>query len=132
MQLVCSIYVGFLFFVLTPGILLSLPKKGSKYMVAATHALFFAAIYYFTHRMVLRIEGFGTYSSDPKNNDTLSKPPCTLPEYEKFVKVSAPNGTKMEKRCTAPFTQPTPQLVEQCKAKKAVPVFSPGKEAWGC
>jgi len=59
MQLVCSIYVGLLFFVLTPGILLSLPKKGSKYMVAATHALVFAAIYYFTHRMVwMNLEGF--------------------------------------------------------------------------
>ena len=27
-------------------------------MVAATHALVFAVIYYFTHRMVWRIEGF--------------------------------------------------------------------------
>jgi hypothetical protein len=41
-----------LFFVLTPGILLSLPPRGSKMMVAATHALVFALIYGLTHKMV--------------------------------------------------------------------------------
>jgi len=71
MELVCSIYVGLLFFVLTPGILLSLPKRGSKYMVAATHALVFAAIYYFTHRMVWRIEGFSRpVAVNPKSGST--------------------------------------------------------------
>lgn len=32
-------------------------------MVAATHALVFAVIYYFTHRMVWRIEGFAAVSN---------------------------------------------------------------------
>lgn len=35
-----------LFFVLTPGILVSLPPKGSKYVVAFTHAIVFAVVYH--------------------------------------------------------------------------------------
>jgi hypothetical protein len=60
MYLLCTLYVALLFFVLTPGILLSLPPKASKYMVAATHALVFAVIYHFTHDMVWNTlyEGF--------------------------------------------------------------------------
>jgi len=46
------VYAFVLFFVLTPGILLSLPPRGSKMMVAATHALVFALIYGLTHKMV--------------------------------------------------------------------------------
>lgn len=45
----CALMIIFsilLFFVLTPGILLSLPPKGSKYVVAFTHALVFAAVYH--------------------------------------------------------------------------------------
>lgn len=34
-------------------------------MVAATHALVFAVIYYFTHRMVWRIEGFAPSTTRP-------------------------------------------------------------------
>ena len=48
------IYVFFLFFLLTPGIFVSLPPKGSKYVVAAVHALVFTVILHFTYRMVLR------------------------------------------------------------------------------
>ena len=61
MYLLCTLYVAVLFFVLTPGVLLSLPNKGSKYMVAATHALVFAVIYHFTHELIWKnlYEGFG-------------------------------------------------------------------------
>ena len=52
MNWVVTIYVALLFFVLTPGILLSLPPKGSKMMVALTHAVVFAIVYHFTHKMV--------------------------------------------------------------------------------
>lgn len=38
-----------LFFVLTPGILLSLPPGGSKITVAATHALVFAVVHKLLH-----------------------------------------------------------------------------------
>ena len=48
------IYSFVLFFVLTPGILLSLPPRGSKMMVAATHALVFALVMCFTYKMVCK------------------------------------------------------------------------------
>lgn len=56
------LFTAVLFYVLTPGILLSLPPKGSKMMVAATHALVFAVVFQLTHKMVLQMsknfEGF--------------------------------------------------------------------------
>lgn len=61
MSLIVSLYTAILFFILTPGILLSLPPKGGKFTVAAVHALVFALIFYFTHKLVwrlsMRVEG---------------------------------------------------------------------------
>ena len=47
-----TVYTALLFFVLTPGILLSLPPGGSKMMVALVHAVVFALVFHFTHKMV--------------------------------------------------------------------------------
>ena len=55
MSVLVSLYVAILFFVLTPGILLSLPKNGSKFQVAGVHALVFAIIYHFTSKLVWRL-----------------------------------------------------------------------------
>lgn len=44
MNIVFSVFVFVLFFVLTPGVLLRLPSKGSKTMVALVHGLIFAII----------------------------------------------------------------------------------------
>jgi len=56
-----------LFFVLTPGVLLRLPVGGSKLQVAATHAVVFALVYHFTHKMALYgYEGFATASPASK------------------------------------------------------------------
>lgn len=57
---VLCIFVGVLFFVLTPGILVTLPPKGSKVVVALTHAVVFAIVYCLTHKMVYQYfyEGF--------------------------------------------------------------------------
>jgi hypothetical protein len=55
MNWIVSIYIALLFFVLSPGILLSLPPKGSKMMVAATHAIVFALIFHFTGKMVWKM-----------------------------------------------------------------------------
>jgi hypothetical protein len=41
-----------LFFILTPGILLSLPPGGSKMVVAATHAIVFAVVHKLLHMYV--------------------------------------------------------------------------------
>jgi hypothetical protein len=48
------LFVGVLFFVLTPGVLLRLPSGGSKTTVAATHALVFALVFQLTHKMVFK------------------------------------------------------------------------------
>ena len=47
-----AIFSAILFFLLSPGILISLPPKGSKTTVEAVHALVFAIIFYFTGGMV--------------------------------------------------------------------------------
>lgn len=46
------VYVFLLFFVLTPGVLVSLPPKSSKMVVAIVHALVFAIVFALTNRLV--------------------------------------------------------------------------------
>jgi hypothetical protein len=57
-----SLYVAILFFILTPAVLLRIPKKGSKYMVAGVHAIVFALLLHFTGKFVwnvsMSMEGF--------------------------------------------------------------------------
>jgi len=86
------LYTAVLFYVLTPGILLSLPPKSSKMVVAATHAFVFALVYKLTHRMAwklsMRLEGFqenkanGGVSGNPllRNINTATIPKMVMPE----------------------------------------------------
>jgi hypothetical protein len=53
---VSVIYAGILFFLLTPGILLTYRKKYNKYSIALAHAILFGLIYYFT-RSIVNVEG---------------------------------------------------------------------------
>jgi len=50
-----TFYAAILFFLLTPGVLLSLPPKGGKFTVAGVHALVFVLIFHFTHKMVWQV-----------------------------------------------------------------------------
>ena len=50
------LYAALLFFVLTPGILLSLPPKGKKMTVAAVHAVVFALVWSVTHKFVMKMK----------------------------------------------------------------------------
>lgn len=50
-----SLYVVVLFFVLTPGILLSIPSKTSKHVVALTHAVVFAVVFHFTYKPICNV-----------------------------------------------------------------------------
>jgi len=52
MHLFMFVFVAFLFFILTPGIILSLPPKGSKTVVAITHAIVFAFVLCLIHKSV--------------------------------------------------------------------------------
>ena len=68
MSLIVSLYAAVLFFILTPSILLRIPKSGSKWVVAAVHALVFGVIFYFTNKLVWRLgarfEGFEPDSTE--------------------------------------------------------------------
>ena len=74
MSLVCSLYVAILFFLLTPGILLRIPKGGSKYAVAGLHALIFGVVLFFTRRFVWRLsaslEGFDSQTGETTTTTT--------------------------------------------------------------
>ena len=80
MNLVLNLYVALLFVLLTPGVLLTLPKGGKKLTVALVHGLVFAAVYYFTYKIVWRfsvtLDGFqGAVASAAKNAaKPLAKP----------------------------------------------------------
>ena len=52
MNVYMSLSLALLFVALTPGVLLSLPPGGSKLVVAATHGVVFALVYYVTHKAV--------------------------------------------------------------------------------
>lgn len=52
-QIYMMIFVFVLFFILTPGVLLTLPPKGSVPVVALVHALVFTVIFSLTNKMVL-------------------------------------------------------------------------------
>ena len=72
MNVVMFVYAFVLFFILTPGILLSLPPRGSKMMVAATHALVFALIFVLTHKMLMK------FSSKMEGMDMIVNSPGTM------------------------------------------------------
>ena len=50
-----TVYAAILFFVLTPAVLVRLPPKGGKFTVAAVHAVVFAVIFPFTHKLVWQL-----------------------------------------------------------------------------
>lgn len=52
MNLFVALYAGVLFYLLTPNILLRLPQKGSKQMVAFVHAIVFALVLFLTTKFV--------------------------------------------------------------------------------
>jgi hypothetical protein len=51
------VYVAVLFYLLTPGVLVSLPPGGSRTTVALTHAVVFSLVWCYTHKMVYGLVG---------------------------------------------------------------------------
>ena len=47
-----NLYVLLLFFILTPGILVTIPPHGSKYVIASVHGLVFTLVFHFTHKWI--------------------------------------------------------------------------------
>ena len=94
MSILTFLYIALLFFALVPGVLLSLPKKGSKTVVAGVHALVFGVILYFTLHIVNRIgvslEGF----TDPPMEYSTT-------ETDESSEESTPKGTDVPSEETA-------------------------------
>ena len=72
MGLILFIVIVALFVVLTPGILLSLPPKGSKLVVALTHGIVFAVvlklIYKPLWKFTSQLEGMGEDENEEEQN----------------------------------------------------------------
>ena len=51
-HLFMSLYVALLFVLLTPGVLIRLPKGSSLLTSAITHSIVFAVVFHLTHKMV--------------------------------------------------------------------------------
>lgn len=94
MSILTFLYIALLFFALVPGVLLSLPKKGSKTVVAGVHAVVFGVILYFTlhivNRMGVSLEGF----TDPPMEDSTT-------ETAESSEESTPKGTDVPSEKTA-------------------------------
>ena len=50
-----ALYVAALFFLLSPGVLVTLPPGGSRMTVLLTHAVVAGLVWTFTHRAVMRM-----------------------------------------------------------------------------
>ena len=65
MKWLSFVYVAVLFFILTPGILVSLPPKSSKWIVALVHAVVYTVILTFTYHPVSKVIEGGTSNNCP-------------------------------------------------------------------
>ena len=87
-----SLAIAALFFVLTPGVLVSLPSKGGKFVVAATHAAIFALVFHFTHKTLMDLTRQYELFED-------AKPPCSppgkAPEKDGSCCIGSPNASGM-------------------------------------
>ena len=57
MNLIMFIVSAVLFFILTPGIILSLPPGGSKMVVALTHAVVFGRVWTLASKTLMGLAG---------------------------------------------------------------------------
>jgi len=78
-----SLYVAFLFFILTPAILVRLPPKAGKFTVAGFHAVVFGLILHFTGKTVWNfarsLEGFQEGNTTCKPNSKHTKKDLNTP-----------------------------------------------------
>jgi len=64
-NVVMTVFVVILFVILTPGIIFSLPTRGSIHSRAIVHGILFAILYHIIHKS-LRVEGFRYHPPTPR------------------------------------------------------------------
>jgi hypothetical protein len=101
-MILMSLYLVALFVALTPGVLLTLPKRGKKLTVAVVHGLVFALIWHFTHKVVwrfLHVEGFAGVTSLPKGTTCVNNAMCASNKCDGFVQ-GVPGKAEVKGTCT--------------------------------
>ena len=117
-----GLYMVFLFVVLSPGILLRIPPKGSKLVVATVHGLVFALVYCLTYKFVLNatyVEHFQNVR-DPKNCELYGK--YAKDSYKAFEDEKNPRRKKEAER---KFYRIRDQMMNYCQPVKPPPKKSP-------
>jgi hypothetical protein len=70
MNIIMIVFTVLLFVLLTPGVILSLPPKGTLLTQAVVHGLVFALVYHFTHKAVWlwskRVDGYDDMEAPPQ------------------------------------------------------------------
>lgn len=94
MNWVVTIYSALLFFILTPGILLRLPPKGKPMTVAIFHAVVFAIVWYFTHKLVWKL------SNSFKIEGLEETTPPSESEFESEIESPSPSTSQPSKNPT--------------------------------
>lgn len=96
MNLIVAIYAGLLFFLLSPNVLLRIPKKGSTKMVAFVHAIVFAILLFLTSKLIMwamnKMSVSGKEGLDNQSPESQpSQPPKTNPMEGLGQKCSSSN-----------------------------------------
>jgi hypothetical protein len=76
MNFVVALYAALLFFVLSPNVLLRLPKKGSTKVVAAVHAVVFGVLLFFTTGLVSQLHMMMMNSLAPSKKEGIVGNQC--------------------------------------------------------
>ena len=88
MNMFMAIYFAILFFILSPGLLLRIPKNGSKFVVAGVHAVVFGVVAFFTGKFVWNLSQ--KVASPVKKEGLKDKTKEGLLENPPIVQVTKP------------------------------------------
>ena len=118
MNLYMALYLVFLFVVLTPGVLLRIPPKGSKLVVAAVHGIVFAVVLCLTYNLVSNasyVEHFQNVR-DPKNCELYGN--YAKDSYKKFEDEKDPKRKQENERN---FYKIRDEMMNYCQPVKPPP-----------
>ena len=90
-----TIYVIVLFVILTPGIFLSLPTKGSHMTKVIVHSILFAAVYHLTHKVVWDSTKEGFANTICPDGDSLTGSSCCPSDTSLIGSSCCPVGTNL-------------------------------------